>query len=211
MANPVHNPGASAEHQERLIERRGRLRELCAVLLAARSDFVWEIGCGHGHFLTGYAAAHPDRLCIGIDIVLERIERAERKRARAQLGNLHFVRADAADFLAVLPGNASLREIYVLFPDPWPKRRHWKNRLMEPAFLRAAAQRAGQGARLHFRTDHEPYFRETQGVIATHPDWTPLPGASWPFELPTVFQKRAASYHSLVAVRTRADTPPGPP
>jgi tRNA (guanine-N7-)-methyltransferase len=177
------------------------LAEKCSTLLAAQPAFVWEIGCGHGHFLTGYAAQHGDRLCIGIDIVLERIERADRKRERARLSNLHFIRADASDFLAALPAHAIATEIYILFPDPWPKRRHWKNRLMDSAFLTAAAQRTGQGTRLHFRTDHEPYYLEVVTLIQAHPNWQARPNDPWPFELPTVFQKRASRYHSLVAVR----------
>jgi tRNA (guanine-N7-)-methyltransferase len=191
----------TAEYQDRVRERRRLLGEKCSTLLAAQPGFVWEIGCGHGHFLTGYAAEHRDRLCIGIDVVLGRIERADRKRERAQLPNLHFVRAEAGDFLAALPANAVATEIYVLFPDPWPKRRHWKNRLMDAAFLTAAARRTGQGTRLYFRTDHEPYYLEVVALIQAHPDWQARPNAPWPFELPTVFQKRASRYHSLVAER----------
>jgi tRNA (guanine-N7-)-methyltransferase len=191
----------TTEYQDHVRERRRLLREKCSILLAAQPEFVWEIGCGHGHFLTGYAARHSDRLCIGIDIVLERIERADRKRERARLPNLHFVRADAVDFLGALPPNARATEIYVLFPDPWPKRRHWKNRLIDPAFLTASAQRTGQGTRLHFRTDHEPYYLDVLALIRAHPDWQERPNDPWPFELPTVFQQRASRYHSLVAER----------
>ncbi len=191
----------TTEYQDHVRARRRLLREKCATLLAAQPAFVWEIGCGHGHFLTGYAAAHRDRLCLGIDLVLERIQRADRKRERARIPNLHFVRAEAGDFLSALPANATFTEIYVLFPDPWPKRRHWKHRLMDAAFLHAAAQRAGQGTRLHFRTDHEPYFLDVVATITAHPDWQARPDAPWPFELPTVFQKRASRYQSLVAER----------
>jgi tRNA (guanine-N7-)-methyltransferase len=189
------------EYRDHIRTRRRLLREKCAALLAAQPAFVWEIGCGHGHFLTGYAAEHGDRLCLGIDVIHERIERAERKRARAHLTNLHFLHADSSDFLAALPANAVFMEIYVLFPDPWPKRRHWKNRLIDAAFLQAAARRTGQGSRLYFRTDHEPYFLEVAALLQAHPAWQTRPNALWPFELPTVFQKRASLYHSLVAER----------
>lgn len=197
----AENLDQTTEHRDRIAARRQLLREKSAALLAVQPAFVWEIGCGHGHFLTGYAEKHPDRLCIGIDVILDRIGRANRKRERAQLPNLHFVRADATDFLATLPPSAVATEIYILFPDPWPKRRHWKNRLMEPSFLHAAAQRAGQGARLYFRTDYEPYYLEANALMAAHPDWQVRPEALWPFELETVFQRRATRYHSLIAER----------
>jgi tRNA (guanine-N7-)-methyltransferase len=197
----VKHPVPTVDHRDIILERRRLLRETCAALLDRQPAFVWEIGSGHGHFLTGYAAQHRDRLCIGIDVILERIDRSNRKRERANLTNLHFIRADAADFLAALPANAVATEIYILFPDPWPKRRHWKNRLIEPAFLQAAAQRAGLGARLYFRTDFEPYYRQASAWFAGQSEWRIQPEAPWPFELETVFQRRAARYHSLIAER----------
>ena len=80
-----------------------------------------EIGAGHGHFLTAYAAAHPERTCVGLDIIAERVERANRKKNRARLDNLHFLHASAEDFLASLPENVRFADVFVLFPDPWPK------------------------------------------------------------------------------------------
>ena len=180
-------------------QRRSGLREKCAEILSSRQAIIWEVGCGHGHFLTAYAADHPDQLCIGIDIVADRIERAERKCRRARLTNLHFLHADAYDFLASLPEEARISAIYMLFPDPWPKRRHHKNRLLQAKFLHAIAQKAGPGTPFRFRTDFEPYFGEARATFAAHPDWTLQPEASWPFELPTIFQQKAARYHSLVA------------
>jgi tRNA (guanine-N7-)-methyltransferase len=184
-------------------QRRIGLRNIFAQILSPGIPLVWEVGCGHGHFLTAYAANHPDRLCVGIDIVADRIERAERKSHRARLSNLHFLHADANDFLASLPEETRFSAIYMLFPDPWPKRRHHKNRLLQPKFLHAIAQRAGQGTPFHFRTDFEPYFTEARATFAIHPDWSLQPEAAWPFELPTIFQQKAATYHSLIAERKR--------
>jgi len=191
----------TVEHRDRLRARQELLREKCALLLGSQSSFVWEIGCGHGHFLTAYAEAHRDKLCIGIDVILKRIERAGRKRERARLPNLHFVRAEARDFVAALPTTARLTEIFVLFPDPWPKRRHHKNRLMNALFLHSVALRAGKGARLHFRTDFEPYFLEVAALLAGNADWRVLPAAKWPLNLATVFQQKASRFFSLVAER----------
>jgi tRNA (guanine-N7-)-methyltransferase len=194
-------PKRILEHTSRIAERRDALQIALLRIIPPASRLVWEIGSGHGHFLVAYAAAHPEDLCIGIDIASERIGRANRKRERACLQNLHFVRANADDFLAAMPKKARLIAIFILFPDPWPKRRHNKNRIMKPEFLAAAAAVAAKGAGLYFRTDHEPYFREAAGAVRTHPDWEESDADAWPFDEPTVFQKRAECYFSLVATR----------
>jgi tRNA (guanine-N7-)-methyltransferase len=196
----VDDPVRTAGYLARLRQRRQELSELTERLFAGHSAMVWEVGSGHGHFLTAYAAAHPQQVCVGVDITAERVERAVRKRDRARLANLHFIHADAADFLSVLPAAVRLAAIYILFPDPWPKRRHRKNRLLQAPFLAAAAARAGEGARLYLRTDYEPYFTEARQALAASPHWR-IAEAAWPFELTTVFQARARQYHSLVAVR----------
>jgi tRNA (guanine-N7-)-methyltransferase len=185
----------------RMAERRESLRAEVARLLSAQPHFVWEIGCGHGHFLAAYAKAHPKELCIGIDINLDRVRRATKKRDRAGLNRLHFLRAEARLFLEVLPPDARVSAIYLLFPDPWPKKRHHKYRLLQAEFLHEVAQRAGQGTPLFFRTDHAPYFMEVELLLREHPDWRSIGDQPWPFELATVFQQKAPSFQSLVAVR----------
>ena len=196
----MENAARTEAHLARIRDRDTSLRAVCAALLPAPGTFVWEMGCGHGHFLTAYAAAHPGRCCIGVDIASDRIGRAERKRGRAKLANLRFLQADAAAFLAALPAHARLSEIYVLFPDPWPKRRHQKNRVLKPAFLADVAARAGEGARLYFRTDDQSYFSYVEEVINKSREWE-LTDDPWPLEVATVFQSRASSHRSLNAAR----------
>jgi tRNA (guanine-N7-)-methyltransferase len=182
-----------------LEQRQSALRrQLEAVLPPSQSDFIWEVGCGHGHFLTAYAAAHPRRTCIGIDLVSERIERALKKRDRAKLSNLHFVQAEARLFLETLPAHARLSTIFVLFPDPWPKLRHNKHRIIQPGFLASAAARAATECPLYFRTDFAPYFGAARDVFAADRYWR-LVDEPWPFEFETVFQQRAEAFDSLVA------------
>ncbi|HVW20952.1 MAG TPA: tRNA (guanosine(46)-N7)-methyltransferase TrmB [Opitutaceae bacterium] len=188
-------------HRERIRQRRNYLEDQFTRILPRGGPLVLEIGCGHGHFLAAYSASHPEETCIGVDIEIARIRRAEKKQERSGLAHLHFLRADARDFLATMPPGACISAAYILFPDPWPKRRHHKNRLLEPSFLHALAQRAGQGTRLYFRTDFEPYFDEAAGVIAAHPRWHRLPDQPWPFEEPTVFQRKATAHRSLIAER----------
>jgi len=188
------------DHLTRVAERRRVLQTWFEETLGPAPEFVFEIGSGHGHFLTAYALAHPQQRCIGIDQMLERVGRADRKRERARLPNLHFVRAAADDFLAALPAPARFTAIYILFPDPWPKRRHQKNRLLQTELLRQLAARTRAGTPLFFRTDHADYFAATQTLFAHDPAWR-LDETPWPFEQPTVFQARQPTFFSLTAVR----------
>lgn len=183
-------------------QRRAALRTELAALLPPDAALVLELGCGHGHFLARYAHEHPGKLCLGVDIINERIARARRKAARARLGNCHFIRAEARECIESLPAGVTFAEIWVLFPDPWPKKRHHKHRLLRPEFLELIASRAGAGARLYFRTDHGEYFSAVAAFIRGLKTWQPDPAAPWALEHETVFQARAPSYQSLVAVRT---------
>lgn len=194
MTNNLH----SVAYAALLEERRRELRALMVQTLPYRRPFVWEVGCGHGHFLTAYARTHPAKWCVGVDIAGERIERALRKRDRAKLANLHFIRTEAGLFLECLSHESLLSELFVLFPDPWPKLRHHKHRIMQPTFLTTVATRAAKDCRLYFRTDYEPYFNDTSAVIDKHARWRRVE-ETWPFEYETVFQSRAAAHRSLIA------------
>lgn len=194
----MENALRTAAYVSKVAERQVALKATSAMLLTGVGACVLEIGAGHGHFLTAYAAAHPERTCVGLDIIAERVERANRKKNRARLDNLHFLHASAEDFLASLPENVRFADVFVLFPDPWPKRRHHKNRLMQADFLSQIAAKAGQGLRLYFRTDDTDYFAAARAVVMEHPAWQVL-DAPWAFEYETVFQERAPGYQSLVA------------
>lgn len=187
--------------------RRGLAAELAALFPTGQGEFLCEIGCGHGHFLTAYAAEHPDVTCVGLDLVGDRIERALRKRDRAKLGKLHFIQAEARLFLEVLPPEVRVTSYVLLFPDPWPKLRHHKHRLMQAEFLTRAEARAAPGCRLHFRTDFAPYFEDATAAVDAHPGWE-RGDDPWIFEHETVFQQRASSHQSLVA-RLRPGPAPG--
>lgn len=190
-----------SEHGAMIADRRDQLRALLLQITSGFRSMVLEVGSGHGHFLTAYSAAHPKELCVGIDIASDRVVRANRKRARAKLANLHFILADAEDFLDAMPEGVKYSAIYILFPDPWPKRRHQKHRVLKPAFLDAIAARTGTGMGLYFRTDYEPYFRDALDIVRSHTSWCESDSNSWPFEEPTVFQRRADRHFTFVATR----------
>ena len=181
-------------------ERREGLRRDLAPLFPgpAARDFTLEVGCGHGHYLTDYAAAHPGELCVGIDLLADRIVRAQRKRDRAGAANLHFIQAEARLFLSELPAAARIARLLLLFPDPWPKLRHHKHRILQPDFLSAVAERAAPGCRFYFRTDFAPYLEDGRAALAVHPRWEVV-DEPFPFERETVFQARAPAFGSCVA------------
>lgn len=191
-----------SEFLARITERRAALRAELASLLPAAQALAWEIGSGHGHFLVQFAQAFPAKFCVGVDIIRDRLHRSGKKRDRAQLTNCHFVQAEAREFLDALPAGVTLQEIWVLFPDPWPKKRHHKNRILQADFLEALAARAGEGTPLYFRTDHAGYFGAVAALLVELKTWRLAPSAPWPWEQETVFQARAPAYQSLVAIRT---------
>lgn len=197
----MDNPARTAEFIIHRDARRATLQQHLAELLAAHSRITLEIGAGHGHFLTDYATAHRDEFCLGFDLLRDRVERAQRKCNRAKLANLVFLKAEAAELIAALPAHVTLQRIFVLFPDPWPKRRHHKHRLMQTDFLHPLAAKAAARAELCFRTDDAAYFAAAKAEVLAHPDWEVSPAAPWPFERETVFQSRAPAYQSLVALR----------
>ena len=194
--------GPKPEFLEHINQRRTSLRAELSVMVPAKATLVLEIGCGHGHFLARYAAEHPAKLCLGVDIIGERIARAQKKANRAKLANCHFVRSEARELIESLPPTVTFAETWVLFPDPWPKKRHHKNRILQPEFFDFLAGRVEQGGRLYFRTDHAEYFGFVADFLPALKTWQPDPAAIWPLELETVFQARAPAYQSLVAVRT---------
>lgn len=182
--------------------RIAALRDYLTPLLAGQPHLTLEIGCGHGHFLAAYAAAQPEKFCIGVDLLTKRIERGNRKRDRQGLANLDFIKAEANELLAAIPDNHRLSEIFFLFPDPWPKTRHHKNRLIQTALLdRLAALSLPGKTRLHFRTDHADYFTWSTDLLRAHPAWEILPEAPWPFEQETFFSQLLPEYQSLIAGR----------
>ncbi|HLP07592.1 MAG TPA: tRNA (guanosine(46)-N7)-methyltransferase TrmB [Opitutaceae bacterium] len=198
------HPGAKPEFVHHVESRLATLRdELLRLFSGCAGPAVLEIGCGHGHFLSRYAHENPGHFCVGIDLLKDRLERAAKKRDRAKLANLHFVKTEAAEFLECLPREISFRSVFLLFPDPWPKKRHHKNRLVRADFMAALAARMAPGGQFYFRTDHAEYFEAGRAVLANHPAWQIEPDVAWPCDEATVFQLKADAYHSLTAtVRT---------
>ncbi len=181
--------------------RQATLEADLAALYPKPVSIVLELGCGHGHFLTAYALEYIEHQCLGVDLVSHRIQLALRKQKRLKLGKTAFFKADATETLAALPKTVRLAGIFVLFPDPWPKTRHHRRRLLQTELLDALAGRADAGAWLAVRTDDAKFFDWAQEQLKSHPGWQLAPEVPWPFEHPTYFQGIKGPYRSLVAIR----------
>jgi tRNA (guanine-N7-)-methyltransferase len=118
---------------------------------------VWlEIGFGGGEHLAEQAAAHGDVGFIGIEPFLEGVAKLLAEVEYRRLSNIRVRRGDARDLVGQLK-DASITRVFILFPDPWPKTRHRKRRLIQPEFVAELARVMKPGARLRFATDWADY------------------------------------------------------
>jgi tRNA (guanine-N7-)-methyltransferase len=125
-----------------------------------------ELGCGDASFLVEYARRNPEKNFIGVERLLGRISKLDRKGRRAGLTNLRGVRIESSYFLQFLLPAKSISALHIYFPDPWPKKRHHKNRLINenfPALARATLAPAGI---IYLRTDDEDYFGQMTEVFS---------------------------------------------
>jgi tRNA (guanine-N7-)-methyltransferase len=129
---------------------------------------VLEIGFGMGETTAAIAAAQPGIDFLGVEMHLPGVGALLRRIDAAGLANLRIARADAVDVVRQIePG--SLAGVHVYFPDPWPKKRHHKRRLLQPPFVHELALRLAPGGYLHVATDWQPYAEEILGVVSAEP------------------------------------------
>jgi tRNA (guanine-N7-)-methyltransferase len=125
-----------------------------------------ELGCGDASFLLNYASRHPERNFIGVERLAGRIRKLDRKGRRAGLTNLRGVRIESSYFLEYLLPSQSAAALHVYFPDPWPKRKHWKHRFINERFPEIAKRALVPHGVVYLRTDDENYFEQMQSVFA---------------------------------------------
>lgn len=124
-----------------------------------------ELGAGDGSFILNRAALNPDRNFLAVERLLGRLRKIDRMGRRRGLTNLKGLRLEAAYVVEWMIPESSLDAIHVYFPDPWPKRRHWRRRLVNPAFAQIAWKALRPNGVLYLRTDHEGYFQQMQEVM----------------------------------------------
>jgi len=128
-----------------------------------------EIGVGKGRFLLAAAASRPDRNWFGLEIEPEYALIVRLKAERAGLLNLRVERIDGKAFVERRLSPGCLAGLHVYFPDPWPKKRHHKRRLVDAAWASAAARALAPGCLLRVASDHEEYFRVIDDVLSKEP------------------------------------------
>ena len=148
-----------------------------------------ELGSGDGSFLAEYAAQHPEHNFIGVERLLGRIRKMDRKGRALGLTNLLGVRIESSYFLEyLLPANSAMA-LHVYFPDPWPKRKHRRHRLINERFPTLAHQALAPGGMVYLRTDDENYFEQMMEVFAASPQFRPMPTPPELVQLRTDFEK----------------------
>jgi tRNA (guanine-N7-)-methyltransferase len=130
---------------------------------------VLEIGFGMGEATAQMAAADPDTNILAVDVHTPGQGNLLNLAERNGLGNVRVGNGDAIILLREMLVPDSLGGLRVYFPDPWPKKRHHKRRLIQPEFLTLAATRLGPGAIVHCGTDWEPYAEQMHEVLTAHP------------------------------------------
>jgi tRNA (guanine-N7-)-methyltransferase len=124
-----------------------------------------EIGFGMGDALLEMAAAAPERDFLGVEVHRPGIGRLLAGLDAAGLGNVRVIEGDAMQVLERMLDDGALERLLLLFPDPWPKKRHHKRRLLQPGFVDLAARRLAPGGVFHAATDWEPYAEQMLEVL----------------------------------------------
>ncbi len=130
---------------------------------------VLEIGFGNGDTLVELAAQSPGRDFIGAEVHPPGVGHCLLEIEARQLANVRVIAHDAVEVLAHQLAPASLDEVVLYFPDPWPKKRHHKRRIVQPAFVALVADRLKPGGRFRLATDWEPYAAWMQEVLGASP------------------------------------------
>lgn len=141
---------------------------------------VLEIGFGGGEHLVAQAHAHPERAYIGVEPFLNGVGSCLRHIEAAGVSNVRLHMGDARDVIAALP-DAGIDRVDILFPDPWPKARHWKRRLVQAPFVDALARVVRPGGEVRFATDWAHYAAWALEVFVRDPhfEWTAQRAADW--------------------------------
>ena len=130
---------------------------------------ILEIGFGMGETTARIAADHPGNDYVGIEVHTPGVGSLLKRIAELGVGNLRLIQHDAVDVVEHMIAPASLDGVHIFFPDPWPKKRHHKRRLIQPSFIALLASRMKSGAYVHVATDWEDYAQRILEVLSSEP------------------------------------------
>lgn len=178
-------------------------------LFGREAEVVLEIGYGNGESLVEQAQSDPERDYLGIEVHEPGIGHCLIRAQELGLGNLRLLRRDAVDVLRDSVADGSLTRVNLYFPDPWPKKRHYKRRILQPDFLELVARRLVAGGTLHVATDWANYAEHIDDVVADCPQFDVAErrehSGDAPLDRPTTkFERRGlARGHRIVDWRLR--------
>lgn len=127
---------------------------------------ILEIGFGMGETTASIAATHPEYNYLGIEVHTPGVGGLLKEIAERNLANIRIIQHDAVEVLRDMIPLASLAGVHVFFPDPWPKKRHHKRRLVQPPLVRQLVERLAPGGILHCATDWQEYAEQMLEVLA---------------------------------------------
>jgi tRNA (guanine-N7-)-methyltransferase len=142
-----------------------------ARLFGREAPLVVEVGSGMGEATAAMAAADPGRDLLAVDVHLQGLGRLLRRVEELALTNVRVAEGDAVILLRDMLAPSSVDEVRVFFPDPWPKARHAKRRLVQQGFLDLVATRLRPGGVLHVATDWAPYAEQVRDLLHRHPSY----------------------------------------
>ena len=147
-----------------------------------RAPKILEIGFGMGETTAAIAALHPENDYLGIEVHTPGVGSLLKTIEEEGLTNVRIVQHDAVEVLCHMIGHGTFDGVHVFFPDPWPKKRHHKRRLLQPAFVALLVERMKPGAYLHVATDWQEYAEYVLAVLKNNPllentamDYAPRP------------------------------------
>jgi tRNA (guanine-N7-)-methyltransferase len=187
----ISNLKIHPDNQENLVVRLHSIVELLdlAELFQKPQPLEVELGCGDASFLIEYARQNPEKNFIGVERLLGRIKKLDRKGRRAALANLRGVRIESSYFLHYLLPPRSAVALHIYFPDPWPKKKHRKYRLISGNFPALARAALASGGVVYLRTDDADYFRQMVEVFAASADFQQVETPVELAEFPTDFER----------------------
>ena len=151
------------------------------------APLVVDLGCGNGDLICELARKYPERNFLGIDKLAGRVAKACRKAGK--LDNVRVLNVENSYAVRYLLPEASVETFYLLFPDPWPKRRHHRRRIVTPEFLDSIRRTLQNDGFLRIATDEQDYFEQIQRVARNHCGFSMIDVDD--FDLPsTKFERR---------------------
>jgi tRNA (guanine-N7-)-methyltransferase len=176
MEQSTHQPKPAVTTEGIILKVENILSRLNpATVFQKEQPIEVELGSGDGSFIAAYARAHPESNFFAVERLLGRLRKIEKKAKRFGLSNICGLRIEAGYFLDFLLPHPSAQAIHVYFPDPWPKRKHRPNRLINEEFTVRCTRVLRPGGVVYLRTDDLDYFQQMKRVFDANKNFQEVP------------------------------------